>query len=81
MKKASIAGVMLVAALASGSAAAVDGISIQGGVGAGPSEGSGTEMARAALQWDWKQRWFQGKEWHVGGFWDVGAGYWKITPL
>jgi len=72
-----VAGVALLAAFASGSALAVDGISIQGGVGGGDSSGSGTDMARVALQWDWNRRWFQGKDWHVGGFWDVGAGYWQ----
>ncbi len=70
-------GAVLLSMVASGAAFAVDGVSIQGGVGAGPSDGSGTEMIRAAVQWDWKQRWLQGKDWHLGGFWDVGVGYWK----
>jgi opacity protein-like surface antigen len=75
-------GAVLLAGVASGSAFAVDGVSIQGGVGAASSEGSGTEMIRAAAQWDWNRRWLQGKEWHVGGFWNVGAGYWQrdATP-
>lgn len=77
MRVAWMIGAVLLLGIASGSASAVDGVSIQGGVGAGSSDGSGTEMARVALQWDWKQRWFQGKDWHVGGFWDVGVGYWQ----
>jgi len=71
----------LLAGLASNSAVAVDGFSIQGGIGDGSSEGSGTEMIRAAAQWDWNRRWLQGKEWHVGGFWDVGAGYWQRDAM
>lgn len=67
----------LLAAFTSGSAPAVDGISIQGGLGAGASAGAGTEMARIALQWDWDRRWFESKVGHVGGFWDVGVGYWR----
>jgi lipid A 3-O-deacylase len=67
----------LLMALASSSAGAVDGMSIQGGVGGGSSSGDGTEMVDIALQWDWDRRWFEGKRWHVGGFWDVGAGYWQ----
>lgn len=81
MTKSWIAGLALVTGLASGSAAAVDGMSIQGGVGAGSSDGSGTNMARIALQWDWKQRWFRGATWHVGGFWNLGAGYWQRDAL
>jgi hypothetical protein len=74
-------GAVVLGAIASGPASAVDGVSIQGGVGAGPSEGSGTEMFRLAAQWDWKQRWFEGRDWHVGGFWDAGVGYWKRDAL
>lgn len=77
MTKSWIAGAILIAGLASGSAAAVDGISITGGFGAASSEGSGTKMARVSLQWDWSARWFEGAKWHVGGFWNVGVGYWK----
>jgi len=82
MNKTWIGAGGLLACVASGSAIGVDGVSIQGGVGTGSSEGSDTRMVRAGLQWDWKQRWFQGKEWHVGGFWDVGVGYWErdATP-
>jgi lipid A 3-O-deacylase len=81
IKRGLVAGVAMPAAFACSSALAVDGISIQGGVGAGSSEGTGTEMARLALQWDWTSRWFQGKNWHVGGFWDAGVGYWQRDAL
>ncbi len=72
---------VLLVVLASGSAGAVDAISIQGGPGAGLSHRGGTGMAEVALQWDWKRRWFEGKSWHVGGFWNVGVGYWRRDAL
>lgn len=49
---------------------AIDGMSIEGG------RGDGTDMGRVGLQWDWNKRWFQGQTWHVGGYWDLAAGYW-----
>ncbi|MCC7485767.1 MAG: acyloxyacyl hydrolase [Burkholderiales bacterium] len=51
-------------------ALAVDGIALEGG------NGDGTDMGRVAAQWDWKNRWLQGAEWHVGGYWNLGLGYW-----
>ena len=50
---------------------AVDGIAFEAG------GGDGADMARVALQWDWKKRWLQGSGWHVGGYWDLGIGYWR----
>ena len=58
-------------AAASVPAFAVDGIAVEAG------HGDSTDMGRIAVQWDWKSRWFQGKDWHLGGYWDVGIGYWK----
>jgi len=72
---------MVAIGFASNPAAAVDGIALQGGVGAGASSGSGMEMVRAALQWDWQRRWLEGKNWHVGGFWQADAGYWRRNAL
>jgi len=60
---------MLVAA--SVPALAVDGVALEGG------RGDGTDMGRIAVQWDWKSRWFQGQNWHLGGYWDLGLGYWR----
>jgi lipid A 3-O-deacylase len=34
-------------------------------------------MARASFQWDWKSRFLQGANWHVGGYWDAGLSYWN----
>ena len=49
---------------------AIDGMSIEGG------RGEGTDRFRVGVQWDWNKRWLQGKDWHVGGYWDLAAGYW-----
>ena len=67
----------LACGLASGPAAAIDALALQGGLGAGASSGNSTEMARVALQWEWQRRWFEGKDWHIGGFWEGDAGYWQ----
>ena len=50
---------------------ALDGVAVEAG------RGDGTDMGRVAVQWDWKSRWFQGKDWHLGGYWDLGIGYWQ----
>ena len=57
--------------VASAPALAIDGIAVEAG------NGDSTDMGRVAIQWDWKSRWFQGKDWHLGGYWDLGVGYWK----
>ncbi len=61
----------LLLAVASTTASAVDGIAVEGG------HGDGTDMGRVAIQWDWSRRWLEGSEWHLGGYWDLGAGYWR----
>ena len=57
-------------AIASAPAAAVDGIAVEYG------QGDGADMGRIGVQWDWNKRWFEGKSWHVGGYWDLALGYW-----
>lgn len=52
-------------------AAAVDGVAVEAG------RGDGTDMGRVAIQWDWQKRWLQGSAWHLGGYWDLGLGYWR----
>ena len=54
-------------------ARALDGVAAEVGWGMGDDIAN----ARAALQWDWKTRFLQGANWHVGGYWDVGIGYWN----
>jgi lipid A 3-O-deacylase len=63
--------VIVLLTLAPLSARAVDGIA--GELGWGDDIAS----ARAAVQWDWKTRFLQGANWHVGGYWDVALGYWN----
>ena len=76
MKQYASAGTLaLVFLLAATPAAAVDGIAIEAG------GGDSTDMGRVAIQWDWNKRWFQGQEWHVGGYWDLGIGYWTRDAL
>ena len=68
--KALVVVVALAWLAASASSLAIDGLSIEGG------SGDGTDMGRVGVQWDWKQRWFQGQNWHLGGYWDLSLGYW-----
>ncbi|MBI4204509.1 MAG: acyloxyacyl hydrolase [Betaproteobacteria bacterium] len=49
---------------------AIDGASVEVG------NGDGTDMGRVGVQWDWKTRWLQGQNWHLGGYWDFALGYW-----
>jgi lipid A 3-O-deacylase len=58
-------------AVAGPRAMAVDGMALEVG------GGDGTDMARVTVQWDWSKRWFQGSDWHLGGYWELGLGYWR----
>jgi hypothetical protein len=51
-------------------ARALNGVSVEGG------RGDGADMARVGIQWDWKSRWFQRQNWHLGGYWDLALGHW-----
>jgi len=66
---------ILAALIAAGSApaAALDGVAVELGKG----DGTNTDMGRVAVQWDWSKRWFEGQSWHLGGYWDLGLGYWR----
>ena len=55
-------------------AAAVDGFSLE--YGQSNSSNADVHMGRIGLQWDWKKRWFEGPNWHLGGYWDASLGYW-----
>ena len=72
MRGLRLSGVAAALSLAclTGAAGAVDGISLEAG------SGDGADMARVGLQWQWKSRWFQGENWHLGGYWDLALGYW-----
>src|SRR5262245_5365923 len=73
VNKKTWSGILLASLLAVASAPvlALDGVAVEAGTG------EDTDMGRIAVQWDWKKRWFQGANWHLGGYWDLGIGYWK----
>lgn len=70
MNKLLATGVLAGAAMASGAAAAIDGVAVELG------RGDGTDMGRIAVQSDWRTQWFRGANWHVGGYWDFALGQW-----
>ena len=70
MKRWVVAVVAAWCGLVSGSASAIDGMAVEAG------QGDGTDMARIAIQSTWQRRFFQGNDWHVGGYWDYGLGQW-----
>jgi hypothetical protein len=47
--------------------------SVSFGIGGGDS----TDMVRVGAQSKWKRRWLDTGNWHLGGYWDLQAGYWK----
>ena len=57
--------------LAGAPAMAVDGMALELG------QGDGTDMGRVAVQWNWEKRLYQSTGWNVGGYWDLGLGYWR----
>lgn len=63
------AGVALALSL-SPPASALDGMSVELG------RGNSADMGRVGLQWDWKQRWFQAGDWHLGAYWEASLGQW-----
>ena len=61
---------LALSAFSSAPAHCIDGMSLELG------NGDAVNMARVGVQWDWKKRWFQGADWHLGGYWDAALGYW-----
>jgi hypothetical protein len=59
------------AAFSATPACAVDSVAFE--IGSGDS----VDMGRVSAQWAWNKRWFQGKDWHLGGYWDLALGYWN----
>ena len=55
-------------------ALAVDGLSFSAGPDA--SSNASVDLYRVGAQWDWNKRWLETSGWHVGGYWDLQAGYW-----
>ena len=70
MKRGVAAAIAIGASLASGAAAAIDGVAVEVG------RGDGMDMARIAVQSGWQKQWLRGGEWHLGGYWDLGVGQW-----
>jgi hypothetical protein len=58
------------AAFSTAPAHSIDGMSLELG------NGDAVSMVRVGVQWDWNKRWFQGADWHLGGYWDAAVGYW-----
>jgi hypothetical protein len=74
-KKSQVPFLAVFLLLAGAPARAVDGLAVEAG------RGDGTDMGRLAVQWDWNKRWFQGRDWHLGGYWDLSLGYWTRDAL
>lgn len=51
-------------------AAAVDSFALEA------SEFRGSDMVRAGVQWNMKQRWLEIGDWHLGSYWDLGLAHW-----
>jgi lipid A 3-O-deacylase len=63
--------VALAGCMATGSAAAMDGVSLEMG------SGDASNMGRVGLQWNMNSQWFKGEVWHLGGYWDASLGHWR----
>ena len=61
--------------LAVPAARAVDGMSVE--LGTSDSSNSDVDMLRIGVQWDWSKRWAISQNWHIGGYWELSAGYWS----
>lgn len=64
-------GLLVSAMLFSGSALAVDGVSVEYG------SGDATDMARVGTLWNWDKQWFTEGDWLVTGFWEASLGSWR----
>jgi hypothetical protein len=41
--------------------------------------GNKTSVVRAAVQWDWQNKWWESNGTHIGGYWDLSAAQWHGT--
>ena len=53
---------------------AVDGVSFE--YGKSDSSNADVKLYRVGVQWDWKKRWLDTGNWHLGGYWDLSLGGW-----
>lgn len=75
IRKALLSGLLgTLLALAAPPTRALDGLSFAGGPDA--SSNANVDLYRVGAQWDWHKRWFETAGWHLGGYWDLQAGYW-----
>ena len=71
MKRTLIAGAALAAMIASGSALAL-GMSVELGTG------DDADMGRIGVQWwEWQSQRLRTENWHLGGYMELSAGYWR----
>jgi hypothetical protein len=63
------AGVLL-AALSSAPAFAIDGFAVEYG------RGEGVDRGVLSLQWDWGRQLYRGSDWNLGGYWDLSLAQW-----
>ena len=40
-----------------------------------------TDVTRMAMQWQWPQKWLQGANGHIGGYWDLSLADWRRSAL
>jgi len=59
---------------ASTAAVAVDGVSFE--YGRSDSGNASVDLYRVGVQWDWNKKLIEMGGWHLGGYWDLSAGYW-----
>jgi hypothetical protein len=79
MRKKFLAGAFAAASsvlfcFASVSMAASDGLVT--GVSVEAGSGTGADMWRIGVERDWRSKWLQSGNWHLGGYWDLQAGQW-----
>ena len=74
----SILGISLLAM--SAAVCAADGISFEVGRTAS-SQDADVNLYRIGMQWDWKKQWLNTGNWSLGGYWDLGLGYWDNRSI
>ena len=58
---------------------AVDGVSFE--YGESDSGNSDVRQAGVALQWKWNKKWFDGGNWHLGGYWEATIRQWDNNSV
>lgn len=58
---------------------AIDGVSLE--YGKSNSSNADVREAGASLQWNWDKKWFEGGDWHVGGYWEASIRQWENSSV